>query len=145
MGEQTDVCRRLHSRALRPWRLHHFDRDFWQFLNRYEILAAAGPAEASRLKALDCRACSGLERAFEATYGEYVEACQSASYRFCTKFAAHKRVDMERARYELEEHGIECVSAFGLADVVPSPSNRDSIDNTIDRADAETAELVQLA
>lgn len=79
------------------------------------------------------------------TPAEYIEACQSASYRFCAKFAAHKRVDMERARYELEEHGIACVSAFRRADVLPSPSNRDSIDDSIDRSDAEAAELVQLA
>ena len=94
---------------------------------------------------MDCPICSGLERAFEAAYGEYIEARQSASYRFCTKFAAHKKVDMERARYEVEEHEVECVPAFRLTDVLPLPSIRDSIDDSIDHSDSETEELFQLA
>lgn len=103
------------------------------------------PAEAPRVQVADCPICRDLERAFEATYGEYIEASQLASYRFCTKFAAHKRVDMERARYELEEHGAECVSAFRLTDVLPPPSIQYAIDDSIDRSDAETVELLQLA
>ena len=94
---------------------------------------------------MDCPVCRGLAQAFEAAYGEYIEARQSASYRLCTKFAAHKNVDMERARYELEEHEVECVSAFRLTDVRPSPSVRDSIDDSIDLSDSETEELYQLA
>lgn len=94
---------------------------------------------------MDCPICKGLERAFEAAYGEYIEARQSASYRFCTKFASHKEVDMERARYELKEHEVECVSAFSLSDVPPLPSIRDSIDDSIDRSDSQTEVLFQLA
>jgi hypothetical protein len=94
---------------------------------------------------VDCPTCRGLEGAFEAAYGEYIEARQSASYRFCTKFAAHKMVDMERARYELEEHGVECIPALRLMDVLPSPSIRDSIDDSVDRSNSETEELFQLA
>ena len=94
---------------------------------------------------MDCPICRGLTRAFEAAYSEYIEARQSASYRFCTKFAAHKNVDMERVRYELEEHQVECISAFRLTDVLPSPSIRDSIDDSIDHSDSETEELFQLA
>jgi hypothetical protein len=52
---------------------------------------------------------------------------------------------MERARYELEEHGFECVSAFRLTDVLPSRSIRISIDDPVDPSDAETEELFQLA
>ena len=52
---------------------------------------------------------------------------------------------MERAKYELEEHGVECVSALMLTDILPSPSIRDPIDDSIDRSDAETEELFQLA
>ena len=94
---------------------------------------------------MDCPICNSLERVFEAAYGEYIEARQSESYRFCTKFAANKEVDMERAKDELEEHGVECVSALKLTDVLPSPSIRDPIDDFIDRYDSETEELFQLA
>lgn len=94
---------------------------------------------------MDCPICRGLERAFESAYGEYIEARQSASYRFSTKFAAHKEVDMERAKSELEEHEVECVSAFRLTDVLPSPSIQDLLDDSIDRFDAETEEWFQLA
>ena len=52
---------------------------------------------------------------------------------------------MERAKYELEEHGVECVSAFRLADVLSAPSIQDSIDDSIERSDAETEALFQLA
>ena len=52
---------------------------------------------------------------------------------------------MERSRYELEQHEVECVSAFRLTDVLPSPSIRDPIDDSIDRSDAETEDLFQLA
>ena len=114
-------------------------------MNRHQIRARGGPAEAPRVQLADCPTCRGFERAYEAAYGEYIEARQSASYRFCTKFAAHKGVDMKRARYELEEHGVECISAIRLMDVLPSPSIPDSIDDSIDRSDAETMELFQLA
>lgn len=87
----------------------------------------------------------GLERALEAAYGEYIEARQSASYRFCTEFAARKKVDMERARYEMEEHEIECASGLRLTDVLSLPSIRDSIEDSIDSSDYETEELLQLA
>ena len=52
---------------------------------------------------------------------------------------------MERAKDELEEHGVECVLAYRLGDVLPAPSIRDSIDDSIGRSDAETDELLQLA
>jgi hypothetical protein len=59
---------------------------------------------------MDCPICRDLERAFAATQGEYVEARLSACYRVCRKFAARMNVDMERAKYELEEHRCVCVS-----------------------------------
>lgn len=52
---------------------------------------------------------------------------------------------MERAKSELEEHEVECVSAFRLTDVLPSPSIQDLLDDSIDRFDAETEEWFQLA
>ena len=60
---------------------------------------------------MGCPICRNLERAFEAGLGEYIEARSSAYYPFCTKAAAYKKVDMERARYELEEHKLVCASA----------------------------------
>jgi hypothetical protein len=60
---------------------------------------------------MGCPICRNLERAFEAGLSEYLEARSSAYHRFCTKAAAYKKVDMERARYELEEHRFVCVSA----------------------------------
>jgi hypothetical protein len=62
---------------------------------------------------MSCAICANLERAYEAGLREYIEACCSASYGFSTKFAARKNVDMERARYELEEHRSVCAFAAG--------------------------------
>jgi hypothetical protein len=42
---------------------------------------------------------------------EYIEARSSAGYRVSTKLAAQKNVEMERARYELEEHRLVCAAA----------------------------------
>jgi hypothetical protein len=64
-----------------------------------------------------CPICIELARAFEAGLSEYIEARSSACYQVSKKFAAKKKVDMERARYALEEHQFACVStasAHGL-------------------------------
>jgi hypothetical protein len=53
-----------------------------------------------------------LERAYEAVFNEYQEARSSVRYRMSTVLAAQKNVDMERARYELEEHRRACPSAI---------------------------------
>jgi hypothetical protein len=63
---------------------------------------------------MGCLICRNLERAYEAGLSEYIEARSSAYYPVCTKPAASKKVDLERARYELEEHRLQCVSAAGL-------------------------------
>jgi hypothetical protein len=60
---------------------------------------------------MDCPNCRDLKRAYEAWLGEYVEARSSVCFRLCTRLAARKNVEMERARYELEEHRFMCVSA----------------------------------
>jgi hypothetical protein len=60
---------------------------------------------------MGCPICRNLERAYETGLSEYIEARSSAYYPVCTKPAAYKKVDMERARYELEEHRLGCVSA----------------------------------
>jgi hypothetical protein len=59
---------------------------------------------------MGCPICRNLERAYEDELNEYLEACSSACYRVSTKLAGQKNVDMERARYELEEHRSVCVS-----------------------------------
>ena len=60
---------------------------------------------------MGCLICEDLERIFRARLAEYAEACSSECYRVNKKFAAHKNVEMERARYELEEHRSVCLAA----------------------------------
>jgi hypothetical protein len=60
---------------------------------------------------MDCPNCRDLKRAYEAGLSEYIEARSSACFTACTRLAARKNVEMERARYELEEHRFVCVSA----------------------------------
>jgi hypothetical protein len=69
---------------------------------------------------MDCSICRDLARAFEAGLSEYIEARSSASYQLSKRLAAKKNVDMERARYELEEHRLVCVSVRVLA-LLPEP------------------------
>jgi len=61
---------------------------------------------------MSCSVCGSLERAYEAVFNEYQEARSSVRYRMSTVLAAQKNVDMERARYELEEHRRACPSAI---------------------------------
>jgi len=60
---------------------------------------------------MGCPICRELEQAYEIDLTEYIEARSSTYYSVSTEPAAYKRVDMERARYELEEHRLECGSA----------------------------------
>ena len=60
---------------------------------------------------MGCLICRDLERAFKARHSEYIGARSAASYRVSTQLAAYKNVDMERAKNELEEHQLVCVSA----------------------------------
>ena len=59
---------------------------------------------------MECPICVDLARAFEAGLSEYIEARSSVCYQVSKRFAAKKKVDMERARYDLEEHQVVCVS-----------------------------------
>lgn len=58
-----------------------------------------------------CLICKDLERAFELRRSTYIEALSAAYYRVSTQLAAHKNVDMERAKNDLEEHQLVCVAA----------------------------------
>lgn len=68
---------------------------------------------------MGCSTCRNLEQAYEAGVTEYAEARASACYRVCTVRAAQKNVDMERARYELEEHRNVCASAASVRKLLP--------------------------
>jgi hypothetical protein len=60
-----------------------------------------------------CVICEDLERVVECRRSNYLEALSSAYYRVSTQVAAHKNVDMERAKNDLEEHKLACVAASG--------------------------------
>ena len=57
---------------------------------------------------MECSTCTNLERALESRRSEYAEARSSAYYQVTTEFAAHKNVDQERAKSDLEEHQLVC-------------------------------------
>ena len=59
---------------------------------------------------MDCLICKDLERALESRRSAYVEARAAAYYRVSTELTAKKNVDMERAKSDLEEHRLTCVS-----------------------------------
>jgi hypothetical protein len=60
---------------------------------------------------MHCLKCKNLEEAFESRLSKYIEARSAPYYRVSTELAATKNVDMERARNDLEEHQLICVSA----------------------------------
>jgi hypothetical protein len=76
---------------------------------------------------MSCAICAYLERAYLAELNEYLEARSSAGYRFSTMRAARKNVDMERARYELEEHRRGCLAVAGVPRLVPEPDRPVSV------------------
>lgn len=58
-----------------------------------------------------CLECKNLEEAFESRLSQYIEARSAAYYRVSTEVAAKKNADMKRAKSDLEEHQLVCVSA----------------------------------
>ena len=68
---------------------------------------------------MNCLICRNLERAYEAALSDYIEACSSASFHVCSDIAARRNVDMERTKYDLEEHSLVCTS--GSTTVAPLP------------------------
>ena len=58
---------------------------------------------------MNCPTCQRLERDFETAFSAYIDARSSASFSVCPKVAASKNVEMERTKYELEEHKLVCV------------------------------------
>jgi Zn-dependent peptidase ImmA (M78 family) len=61
--------------------------------------------------AMDCLICKDLERAFQTRRSEYIAARSAAYYRVSTELAAYKKVEMERAKSDFEEHQLVCFSA----------------------------------
>ena len=59
---------------------------------------------------MHCLICKELERVFESRHSEYIEARSAPYYRVSTERAAYKNVDKERAKSDLEEHRLVCVS-----------------------------------
>ena len=59
---------------------------------------------------MDCLICKDLQRAFESSHRAYIDARSAAYYRVSTELAAYKNVEMERARTNLEEHQLVCIS-----------------------------------
>jgi hypothetical protein len=70
---------------------------------------------------MGCPICNNLERAYEALLSEFNEARSSAGFQVSRRLAAEKNVEMERARYELEEHRSRCVSASIVSAYLPKP------------------------
>jgi hypothetical protein len=57
---------------------------------------------------MDCSRRMDLEQGFESGLSKYNEARSAIFYQISTELAARKKVDMERARYDLEEHKLIC-------------------------------------
>lgn len=91
-------------------------------MSNYRISATVSSAPRGNAREwvdMNCSICGDLKRAFTATFEEYRVARSSACYRVTTEFAAQKNVDMERARYELEEHQLVCVAL--VSSIAPLP------------------------
>ena len=58
---------------------------------------------------MSCLKCMNLEQALEFRFREYREARSAPFYQVSTELAAEKKVDMERARYDKEEHQLTCL------------------------------------
>jgi hypothetical protein len=56
-----------------------------------------------------CLKCAHLEQLFESKLSNYGEARSAMFHQVSTELAARKRVDMERARNDLEEHQLVCL------------------------------------
>ena len=78
-------------------------------INRKDIPQLVGVPDGGI--ATNCLICKGLEGARESRLSEYVKARSAAYYRVSTELAAYKNVEMERAKSDLEEHRLVCISA----------------------------------
>jgi Zn-dependent peptidase ImmA (M78 family) len=81
---------------------------------------------------MNCLVCKDLKRALESRRSKYIEARSAAYYRVSTELAAYKNVDMERAKSDLEEHQLVCVTAAKVRQSGPRAS-RACLDSTLGR------------
>lgn len=58
---------------------------------------------------MGCQLCLNLEHALEEKRKEYLQASSSSCSLVSSKFAAYMVVEMERARFELEDHRSTCI------------------------------------
>ena len=58
-----------------------------------------------------CLICRDLERTLDFRRSKFFEARSATYYQVSTEVAAQKKVDMERAKSDFEEHLLVCVSA----------------------------------
>ena len=72
---------------------------------------------------VDCLECKNLKDALESQLSKYLEARSAAYYRVSTELAAKKNVDMERAKNDLEEHQLVCLSAAEVRQSGPRASH----------------------
>ena len=68
------------------------------------------PQGGSGGMSMDCLTCTNLEQALESRFSKYSEARSAPFYQVSTELAAKKKVDMERARNDMEEHQLTCPS-----------------------------------
>jgi hypothetical protein len=59
---------------------------------------------------MSCLAGTDLKHAVESRFGQYSEARSAPFYQVSTELAAKKKVDMERAKSDWEEHQLKCLS-----------------------------------
>jgi hypothetical protein len=60
---------------------------------------------------MTCLICKDLGRTLDFRRSKYFEARSAAYYKVSTELAAHKLVDMERVKTDLEQHLLTCVFA----------------------------------
>ena len=69
---------------------------------------------------MTCSLCRNLNQAFELRLSDFNGALSSAVPLMSDKLVASRHVELQRARYELEEHQRDCAFAAGEWALVPS-------------------------
>jgi len=69
--------------------------------------------------ATDCLIWKNMERVLESRCSKYIEARSAAYYQVSTKLASKKHVDMKRAKSDLEEHQLICLSVANMSQSGP--------------------------
>jgi hypothetical protein len=93
---------------------------------------------------MECPICRDRERAYQAGLSEYTEARSSAYYQVSKRLAAFKNVEMARAKSDLEEHRLVCVSAIRVLALLPERKEipDKSTSETMDRGPFQTIRAI---